>query len=76
MLIDSDQIDIYVINRIYIVVGGGHGREAFRFPIKTLYITNSGKRHESIQSMGYILYKKDHVIILKKNSNQRSWRLY
>ena len=35
------------------------------FPKKILYITNSEKRHESIQSMGYILYKKDHGIILK-----------
>ena len=33
--------------------------------MKILYIMNNGKRHESIQPVGYILYKKDNGIILK-----------
>ena len=64
-LIDCDQIDTSNINRTYIVVGGDHGQGVFRFPIKILYIMNSGKRHESIQSMDYILCKKDNGVILK-----------
>ena len=67
MLIDSDQIDIYDINRIDIVVGSDHGQGAFRFTIKILYIINSGKRHESIQTVGYILCKKDNDIILSNS---------
>ena len=63
--IDSDQIDISDINRIDIVVGGDHGQGSFRFPMKILYIMNSGKRHESIQPMDYILCKKDNERILK-----------
>ena len=58
-------IYIYNINRIDIVDGGDHGQEAFRFPMKILYIMNNGTRHESIQPVGYILCKKDNGIILK-----------
>ena len=33
--------------------------------MKIVYIMNNGKRHESIQPVGYILYKKDNGITLK-----------
>ena len=65
MLIDSGDIDTYEINRIDIVVGGDHGQGEFRFPMKIVRIMNSGKRHESIQPIGYILYKKNNRIIQK-----------
>ena len=65
MLIDSCDIDISNIDRIDIVVGGDHGQGVFRFPMKILYIMNNEKRHESIQTVGYILCKKDNGIILK-----------
>ena len=58
-------MDISDINRIDIVVGGGHGQGVFRFPMKILYIINNGNIHESIQPVGYILSKKDNGIILK-----------
>ena len=48
MLIESDDIDLSYIIRIYIVVGGDHGQGVFRFPMKILYIMNNGIRHESI----------------------------
>ena len=38
LLIESGDIDIYDINTIDIDVGGDHGQEASRFPIKILYI--------------------------------------
>ena len=62
LLIDSSTIDIYEINRINIVVGGGHGQGTFRFPMKILYIMNNGKRHENIQPVGYILLKNISLI--------------
>ena len=65
MLIDSDDIDIYKINRIDIVVSDNHGQGAFRYPMKILYIMNNSKRHESIQSVGCVLCKKYNGIILK-----------
>ena len=40
-------------------VGGDHEQGEFRFPMKIVRIMNSGKRHESIQPIGYILYKKN-----------------
>ena len=43
MLIDSGVIDMYIISRINVVVGGDH---------ETLYMINNGKRHESIQPLG------------------------
>ena len=52
------------INRIDIVVGGDHGKGAFRFPMKILYIMNSGKRHEGIQPVSYILCKRNDGIML------------
>ena len=52
MLIESDDIDIPNINRLDIVFGGDHDQGAFRFPMKRLYITNNGNRHESIQPVG------------------------
>ena len=63
--IESGDIDISDISRIDIVVGGDHGQGAFRFSMKILYTINNGNIHESIQSVGYILYKKDNGIILK-----------
>ena len=48
MLIKYGDIDIYDINRIDIVVGDDHRREAFRFSMKILYIMNNGKRYKSI----------------------------
>ena len=57
MLIDSSDINILYIKIINIVVGGDHGQGAFRFPMKILYIMNDDTRHESIQPVGYILYK-------------------
>ena len=65
LLIESGDIDLFDIDRIHIVVGGDHGQVAFRFPMKILYIINNEKRHESIQSMGCILYKNDNDITLK-----------
>ena len=47
------------------VVGGNHGKRAFRFPMKILYIMNNEKRHESIQPKGYILCKQNNGLILK-----------
>ena len=58
LLIESGDIDLSDIDRIDIVVGGDHGQGAFRFPMKILYIMNNEKRYESIQPVGYILYKK------------------
>ena len=49
LLIKSGDIDISNINRIDIVIGGGHGQGAFRFPMKILYIKNNGTRNESVQ---------------------------
>ena len=54
VLIDFDQINISDINNIGIVVGGDHGQGAFRFPMKILYVMNSGKRHGIVQPVGYI----------------------
>ena len=65
LLIESGDIDKYNIKRIDIVIGGDHGRGAFRFLMKMLYIINNGTRHERIQPVGYILCKKDNGIILK-----------
>ena len=65
MLIESGNINIYDINRIDIVLESDHGLGEFQFPMKILYIMNNGKRHESIQPMGYILCKKGNGIILK-----------
>ena len=65
LLIESSDIDISNINRIDIIVGGDHGQEAFRFPMKIFYIMNNGIRHESIQPVGYIFCKKANGIILK-----------
>ena len=65
MLIESGDIDISDINRIYIVVGGDHGQGLFRFPMKILYTMNNSNRHESIQPMDYILCKKYYGMILK-----------
>ena len=65
MFIESSVIVISNINLIDIVVGGDHGQGAFRFPVKILYTMNNGNRHESIQPVGYILYKKDNEVILK-----------
>ena len=65
MLLDSNDIDNNEINRIDIVVDGDYGRWTYRFPMKMLYIMTNGKRHESIQFIGYILCKKDNGIILK-----------
>ena len=61
MLIESGDIDISTIDRIDIVVGGDHGQGVFRFPMKILYIMNNETRHESIQTVGYILCKKDNM---------------
>ena len=58
VLIDSSDIDIYNIDRIDIVVVSDHGRGAFQFSMKILYIMNHGKRHDMI-------FKKDNGIILK-----------
>ena len=49
MLIDSGDIDINETNKIDIVVD--------TLSVQLLYIMNSGKSYESIQSIGYILYK-------------------
>ena len=65
MLIDSGGIDILNIKRTDIVVGGDHGQWSFRFPVKILYIMNDDTRHESIQPVRYMLYKKDNGIIFK-----------
>ena len=63
--IESSDIEISDISRIDIVVGGDHSQGVFRFPMKMLYIMINDNRHESIQTVGYILYKKHHGIILK-----------
>ena len=76
MLIDSGNIHIYKIKKIDIVVDSNHGQGSCRFSMQILYIINNDKRHESIQPVGYVLCKKDNGIILKKNNNQRSWKLY
>ena len=57
MLIDSGDIDINETNKIDIVVD--------TLSVQLLYIMNSGKSYESIQSIGYILYKTIEWIILK-----------
>ena len=62
LLIESD---IDIIDIIGMVVGGNHGKRAFRFPMKILYIMNNEKRHESIQPKGYILCKQNNGLILK-----------
>ena len=46
------------INRIDIVVDGNHGQGAFRIPMNILYIMNNDKRHEGMQSVGYIYYAR------------------
>ena len=68
LLIDSGDINIYDINRIYIVVGSDHRQGASRFPMKTLYIMNNSKIHESIQPVGYILCKTNNGTILKNTT--------
>ena len=65
LLIESGDINLSDTNRIDIVVVGDHVRGAFRFPMQILCIMNNGKRHESIQPVGYILYKKDNGIYSK-----------
>ena len=65
MLINSGDLDVLNLKRIDIVVGDDHGQGAFRFPMKILYIMNDDTRHKSIQSVSYILCKKDNDIILK-----------
>ena len=45
-------------------------KERSSFPLN-IYIVNCDRRHESIQLIGYILYKKDSGIILKKNTIMR-----
>ena len=69
LLIDFDDIDIYDINRIDMVVGGDHRQGVFRFLMKIVYIMNNGKIHESTQPVGYILCKKDNCYILYKKDN-------
>ena len=44
LLIESSDINISDISRIYIVVGGDHGQGAFRFSMKILNIINNGNR--------------------------------
>ena len=68
LLVESSNIKLSNIDRIDIVVCGYHGQEASRFLMKILYIMNNGKRHESIQSVDYILCKKDISIILKNTT--------
>ena len=75
LVIESGDINLSDINRIDIVVGGYYGQGAFRFPMKILHIINNGKRHESIQPVGYRLCKKDNGINFEEYNNQRSWRL-
>ena len=65
LLIKSGGINLCDIDRIDIVVDGDHGQGAFRFPMQILYIMNDEKRHESIQPVGYILYKKNNGLVLK-----------
>ena len=69
LLLESGVIDVYNINRMDIVVGGDYGQEAFRFPIRILCIMNNGNRHESIQSVGYILCKENHGIFFEEYNN-------
>ena len=64
LLTKSGDINLSNIDRTDIVVAGDHGHGAFQFPIKILFIINNEKRHESIQSIGYMLYKKDYRLIL------------
>ena len=65
LLIESGDINLSDIDRIDIVVGGDYGQGAFRFPMKILHIMNNGKRHESIQPVGYMLFKIDNGMIIK-----------
>ena len=65
LLIESSDIDLSDTDRIDIFVSVDHSQGAFRFPMKIIYIMNNGKRHESIQPVGYILYKKDNGIYSK-----------
>ena len=69
LLIDSGGIDLCDIGRIDIVGVGDHSEGAFRFPMEKMYIMNNEKGHERMQTIGYILYKKDNSIILKKYNN-------
>ena len=58
LIINSSDINIYEINRMYVVVDGDHGQGVFRFSMKILYIINNCNRHESIQPVGSILCKR------------------
>ena len=65
LLIEPIDINFSDIDRIDIVVGGDHGQGTFRCPMKILYILNNEKIYESVQPVGYILYKKDIGLILR-----------
>ena len=65
LLIESGDINLSDIDRIYIIVGGDHGQGVFRFSMKILHIINNERWRESIQPVNYILCKKDNGIILK-----------
>ena len=65
MPIDSSDIDFNEMNKIDIFVGSGHVQGVFRFLVKILNIMNSSKSYESIQPIGYMLYKRITVLYLK-----------
>ena len=63
IIINSGDTVLNKMNRIDKVVGGDHRKGEFRFLMKILYTMHSGKRHESIQPVSYVSFKKDNGII-------------
>ena len=58
LLINSNLLIIKESFRIDVIVGEDHSQGAFRFPMKILFVMNSGKTVERLRSVPYVLCKK------------------
>ena len=65
MLVKSNILNLDDLSRIDTVIGGDHGRGAFRCPMKLIYVMKSSNFFERESSVAYFLCKKNNGEILK-----------
>ena len=65
LFIYSDQIKVYEISKIDVIVGGDHGQDDFRLPIKLLFIMKS-KKMLNVQVVLLTFYAKKILVIYSR----------
>ena len=65
ILIDLFKVNINNMDRIDIVVGGDHGQDVFRFPMKLICIMDDEEMFEREVHVSYVYCRKDNGMICK-----------